>query len=146
MMKFRGLNKLQSKVLLGLIIFILPVITCKAQSNVPSVDSLAAKIEFEQDTIDYGIVPLKSNPYRYINFKNAGKEPLIISVFGDVATPVEYPTTPIQPGQNAKIKIYYPTTRPGPFNCIVGINSNAIPHQQIVLIKGWVLSSDGKTK
>lgn len=140
-MKFRVPNKLHSRTLLLHILFILPIVYCKGQST-PAQDSLAAKITFQHDTFDYGIVPLNSNPYRYIRFSNTGKEPLLISVFGDVVHPVKYPTVPIQPGQSAEIKISYPTGRPGPFMNFIAVNSNATPHQKIIYVKGWVLHAE----
>jgi len=141
MMKFRGPNKLRCRYFLLLILFILPIIYCKGQSSSIQ-DSLAAKISLQHDTLDYGIIPRNSNPYRYIKFSNTGKEPLIISVFGDVVTPVKYPKEPIGPGESAEIKISYPTDKVGPFVNFIAINSNANPPQKIIYVKGWVLHTE----
>jgi hypothetical protein len=141
MMKFRGLNKLQSGKLVLLFLFILPIIYCKGQFN-SSMDSLAPKITFQHDTLDYGIIPRNSNPFRYIKFSNTGKEPLLISVFGDVVIPVKYPKEPIGPRQSAEIKISYPTDKVGPFVNFIAINSNANPPQKIIYVKGWVLHAE----
>jgi hypothetical protein len=141
MMKFRGLNKLHPGTLLLLIISILPAISCKGQFY-SAPDSLGPKITVKHDTFDYGIIQRYSNPYRYIKFTNTGKEPLMISVFGDVVSPVKYPKTPIEPGQSGEIKIYYPTAKVGPFVNFIGINSNAFPRQKIIFVKGWVLHTE----
>jgi len=140
-MKFRELNKLNTGIPLLLIIFILPVISCRAQSNSKQ-DTLGPKIKFQHDTFDYGIIPRNSNSYRYIIFSNTGNEPLMISVFGDIVTPVKYPKEPIQPGESAEIKISYPTDRVGPFMNFIAITSNAFPRQKIIYVKGWILHAE----
>jgi hypothetical protein len=140
-MKFRGLNKLQPRRVVLLIIFILAVIACKAQF-IPATDSLGPKLTLKHDTFDYGIVPRNSNPYRYVKFTNTGKEPLMISVFGDIVSPVKYPKEPIEPGRSGEIKIYYPTARIGPFMNFIAITSNTVPNQKIIYVKGWVLHTE----
>jgi hypothetical protein len=144
MMKFRGPNKLHPRRLLLLIIFILPVIYCKGQF-IPAPDSLGPKIKCVHDTLDYGIIPRNSNPYRYIKFTNTGREPLMISVFGDVVSIVKYTREPILPGESGEIEIHYPTDKVGPFMNFIGINSNATPHQKIVYVKGWILHAEANT-
>jgi hypothetical protein len=141
MMKFIGLNKLHPGTLLLLIIFTLPVISCKGQFDTAP-DSLGPKITIKHDTFDYGMIPRYSNPYRHITFTNTGKEPLMISVFGDVVSPVKYTKTPIEPGQSGEIKIHYPTARVGPFVNFIAINSNAFPRLKIIYVKGWVLHTE----
>jgi len=137
-MRFRGLNKLQSRILQLLLVFIIPVISCHGQSN-SAADNPGPKLTIAHDTIDYGIIPRNSNPYRYIKFTNTGNEPFILSVFGDVVVPVEYPHKPIQPGESGEIKISYPTNRVGPFMNFIGVNYNTNPTPKIIYVKGWVL-------
>ena len=133
MMKFRGPNKLLSGSLL--LFTILSISYCQGQSNSIQ-DSLAPKIKFEHDTIDYGVILRNSNPYRYIKFSNTGKEPLLLtSVFSDIVSVVNYPKEPILPGQSTEIKIAYPTEKMGRFINFVAITRNTTPSQKIIFFR-----------
>jgi hypothetical protein len=104
-------------------------------------DPNAPVMKFEKDTIDYGNVDYASDGYRYFNFTNTGKEPLIIkeahgSCGCTIPTP---PKEPIQPGQTAQIKVHYDTQRGGQsFFKTVTVTSNANPGTKMLYIKGFV--------
>ena len=108
-------------------------------------DLKGPKIEFENETIDYGEVEYASNGQREFVFKNTGNAPLIItkakgSCGCTVPTP---PKEPIMPGKTGIIKVKYDTKRGGrPFSKSVTIYSNAVNSPTKVLkIKGKVLAN-----
>lgn len=98
-------------------------------------------ITFQKDTIDYGTIAHNSDGYRYFNYTNTGKEPLIIAdVHGSCGCTV--PTAskePLQPGQSNKLKVHYATDRVGRFVKTVTVNSNAVNASKVVVIIGNVL-------
>ena len=61
-----------------------------------------AKIEFESETIDYGVIEKGSDGVRVFKFKNTGNAPLIVSAVKSSCgcTVPKKPTAPILPGEN----------------------------------------------
>lgn len=118
-------------------------IAAKAQTTgetPPPENPNAAEITFENETVDYGTIPHKAEPYREFVFTNTGKEPLIISnCKGSCGCTVpKCPTTPIAPGATGKIQVRYDTNRIGPFSKSVTVVSNAKSSPKVVRIKGVV--------
>lgn len=114
--------------------------TSKQQMSNPK----APKFEFKGgETHDFG--NLKEGPqaeYAF-EFKNTGKEPLIISNASASCgcTTPEWPKEPVMPGKTGKITVRYNTQgRPGPFNKTVFITSNAAGEKDRyeLFIKGTV--------
>ncbi len=95
----------------------------KANPNGPKFEFIGG------DVHDFGTV--KEGPAAEYNFefKNVGKEPLIISnaqASCGCTTP-EWPKEPILPGKKGKILVRYNTQgRPGPIDKTVWITSNAV--------------------
>lgn len=89
----------------------------------------APKFQFKGgDSHDFGTVK-EGDPAEYsFEFKNVGKEPLIItnaSASCGCTTPI-WPKEPVLPGKTNKIVVKYNTMgRPGPFTKEVFITSNA---------------------
>ena len=113
----------------------------KAQDAATPADPNAPVMNFKHDTIDYGTIAHNADGYRYFDFTNNGKEPLIIkeargSCGCTVPTP---PKEPIQPGQSAQIKVHYATDRVGRFIKSVTVISNANPGTKVLYIMGNVL-------
>lgn len=112
----------------------------------------APKFEFKGGvTHDFG--NLKEGPVaeHVFEFKNTGKEPLIISNASASCgcTTPEWPKEPVLPGKTGKITVRYNTQgRPGPFNKSVFITSNAAHDRDRyeLYIKGTVEGSGGATK
>jgi hypothetical protein len=81
------------------------------------------------ETHDFGTVKEGPSAEYTFEFKNAGKEPLIISnaqASCGCTTP-EWPKEPILPGKTGKILVRYNTQgRPGPIDKTVWITSNAV--------------------
>lgn len=110
-------------------------LTTTAQDN-------GAKIEFTQETIDYGNIAKGSDGVRVFEFANTGNSPLVISnAKGSCGCTVPtWPKEPIMPGETGKIQVKYDTKRVGPIRKTVTITSNAIDAPTKVLkIKGTVM-------
>ena len=102
------------------------------------------KIEFKQETIDYGTVSKgDDNGLRVFEFTNIGDSPLVIS---DVksscgCTVPTRPTEPVAPGKTGKIEVQY-NMNPGVINKTITVTSNAVNKQDGMIplrIKGTVI-------
>ncbi len=100
----------------------------------------APQIEFETEVVDYGTIEQGANGVREFKFTNKGKEPLIIkNARGSCGCTVpSWPKEPIQPGQDAVIKVKYDTQRIGPINKSVTVTTNAATPTKVLRIKGQV--------
>ncbi|MBP6624670.1 MAG: DUF1573 domain-containing protein [Chitinophagaceae bacterium] len=112
------------KHLLSVLLVLVSTLSGFSQNNSPT----APIFSFVEETHDFGT--LKEGPvvsYDF-EFKNTGKEPLIIqscSASCGCTTP-EWTKTPIMPGQKGKLTVKYNTQgRVGTFNKTVYIASNA---------------------
>lgn len=143
-MKLPGLDSFKKSKLFFLLIFFLPIVHCKGQSNSP--DSLGPKMTFENDTVNYGKIYHNSNPYKIIKVYNTGKEPLLIeNIVGDVVQVVNYHKTPILPGQSSEIAIMRPIGGFGPFVNFLAITSNSNPNPKIIFVRGTVVPGEEPT-
>lgn len=100
----------------------------------------APEMNFENEVIDYGVIPQGADGKREFVFTNTGKEPLIITnAKGSCGCTVPtWPKEPIAPGEEAVIKVKYDTQRIGNFTKTVTITSNAKNSPKVVRIKGIV--------
>jgi len=100
----------------------------------------AAEIAFSKDLHDFGTINKGDNGTIEFNFKNTGKEPLIISnAQGSCGCTVPvWPKEPIAPGASSSIKVTYDTKRVGAFTKTVTITSNAVTSSKTITIKGVV--------
>ena len=76
---------------------------------------------------------------------NTGNEPLLIvkAQAGCGCTAINYPETPIQPGDTATVSITYnPSGRPGQFTKQAIIFTNTVPKRTILEISGNVIPTD----
>lgn len=104
----------------------------------------APKFKFKEETYDFGNVKEGPLAEHIFEFKNVGKEPLIIqsASAGCSCTTPEWPKEPILPGKKGQIIIRYKTEgRPGPFMKDVFIVSNAVSEKERfeLHIKGTVV-------
>lgn len=106
---------------LGAVIFFLLPMTAKGKEK--------AEIAFAEKTHNFGIVKEDGGPVSYdFQFVNDGKGNLIIydATAQCGCTRPEYPKNPVAPGKNGKIRVTYnPIGRPGPFEKVVTVRSNA---------------------
>lgn len=103
-----------------------------------------AKITFEKTTHDFGTIEEGPTLTTKFEFKNEGKEPLILeNVKASCGCTVpSWPKEPILPGQTSSIEVKYNTVkRPGSFNKSVTITSNATESTKVVYIKGNVTAA-----
>ncbi|MDE6236389.1 MAG: DUF1573 domain-containing protein [Muribaculaceae bacterium] len=104
----------------AVILFLLPM-TAKGKEK--------AEIAFAEKTHNFGIVKEDGGPVSYdFQFVNDGKGNLIIydATAQCGCTRPEYPKNPVAPGKNGKIRVTYnPIGRPGPFEKVVTVRSNA---------------------
>lgn len=101
-----------------------------------------AKIEFKNETVDYGEVAKGGDGVRVFEFTNTGNAPLIIT---DVksscgCTVPKKPKGPVAPGESSTIEVKYDTNRVGPIRKTVTVYSNADEPIKALKIKGTVLS------
>ena len=106
----------------------------------------SAKIEFKNETIDYGEIAKGSDGVRVFEFTNTGDAPLVIS---DVksscgCTIPKKPEAPILPGKTGEIQVKYDTNRVGPIRKAITVTSNAETPTKVLKIKGTVLAEDSK--
>ncbi|MGB0896476.1 MAG: DUF1573 domain-containing protein [Flavobacteriaceae bacterium] len=87
----------------------------------------AAKIEFKNNTIDYGKIENGSNGIRVFEFTNTGNAPLVITKVKSSCgcTVPKKPTAPIAPGKKGQIEVKYDTKRTGFIRKTITVTSNA---------------------
>jgi hypothetical protein len=87
----------------------------------------AAKIEFKNDTIDYGTIENGSDGIRVFEFTNIGNAPLVITNVKSSCgcTVPKKPTAPIAAGEKGKIEVKYDTKRTGFIRKTITVTSNA---------------------
>lgn len=122
--------------------FTVNLLNASAQQAVVS-NSTAAKIKFESEIIEYGVMQQDANGIRELKFTNVGKEPLILSnVQSSCGCLVaNWTKEPIAPGKTGVIKAHYDTKRVGKFEKTLTVVSNDTERPTIVLkVKGEVLA------
>jgi hypothetical protein len=101
----------------------------------------AGEFKFKEETHDYGEVMEGPTAETDFEFKNVGKEPIIISeAHGSCGCTVpKWPQEPILPGKKGVIHVTYNTQgRQGPIMKDVTINSNAKQQPMVLHIRGTV--------
>ena len=100
--------------------------------------------QFENETVNYGVIAINSDGHRSFTFTNVGNEPIIITkVKGSCGcTVATKPNEPILPGETAEIGVKYATNRLGGFSKTITITSNASEISKVVRIKGNVVAPD----
>jgi len=84
------------------------------------------EIKFTYLIYDYGNIYKNGDGVSYFEFKNTGKADLQLSNVSSSCgcTVPQWPKEPIPPGQSAQIKVSYNTSRVGPINKNVYVDSN----------------------
>lgn len=103
-----------------------------------------AKIQFEEETIDYGEITKGSDGVRVFKFTNTGNAPLVIeNVTSSCGCTIpKKPEEPIMPGETGEIEVKYDTKRVGPIRKTVTVYSNADEPTKALKIKGKVLDGE----
>jgi ABC-type molybdate transport system substrate-binding protein len=103
-----------------------------------------AKIEFKNETIDYGEIKEGSDGVRVFEFTNTGNVPLVIANVTSSCgcTIPKKPEEPIQPGKTGEIQVKYNTKLVGPIRKTITVYSNASEPTKSLKIKGRVIEED----
>ena len=118
-----------------------PHLQQQPQTPPPPPDPNAGKFKFEEETHDFGTVPEGPLAECDFEFKNVGKEPIVIKeAHGSCGCTVPtWPHDPILPKHKAKIHVTYNTQgRVGQINKDVTITSNASNNPMRLHITGTV--------
>lgn len=109
----------------------------------------AAEITFDKSLLnprgqvqyDYGTIAQNSDGVCEFNFKNTGKEPLVLSKVRSSCgcTVPTWPRKPIMPGKQEAIKVKYDTRRMGRIHKSITIYSNAKNSPVVARITGKVV-------
>ena len=111
-------------------------------ANIPNQPDNSTKphIKFETTSHDFGKIVQNGNGKFSFDFKNTGKEPLIIQNVRSSCgcTVASRPNAPILPGESSKISVRYDTRRLGTFHKNITVTSNADNASVVLYIKGVV--------
>lgn len=109
-----------------------------------------AKIEFKEETINYGtVVKGEDSGKRIFEFTNTGNEPLVIKDAKSSCgcTVPSFPKEPIAPGATSTIEVQY-NMNPGPISKTITVTTNAINKESGMIalrIKGLVIVKEEKS-
>lgn len=105
----------------------------------------APKLEFVEETHNFGSIPEGPQATHEFKFRNTGKEPLILTnvkASCGCTTP-SWPKEPVLPGKEAVITATYNTQgRPGSFTKSITVTSNASEPSKVIYIKGEVIKAE----
>lgn len=108
------------------------------------------KIEFKEETINYGTVTKgEDTGKRIFEFTNTGNEPLLIKEAKSSCgcTVPSYPKEPIAPGASGIIEVQY-NMNPGPISKTITVTTNAVNKENGMIalrIKGNVIVKEEKS-
>lgn len=101
--------------------------------------------KFDQETYNFGKISEGDKVTHEFKFKNTGTAPLIISdaMASCGCTVPEFPTEPIAPGKEGKIKVVFNSAgKIGKQNKVVTLTSNAEPQKTALYLVGEVLEKN----
>lgn len=113
--------------------------TSESKTNVPSTGT--AEMTFEKKEHDFGVINPDSKVDYTFNFKNTGKEDLIISnAQGSCGCTIpEYPKEAIKPGETGKIKVSFNSAgKSGNQQKSVTITANTEVGKELLTIKAQI--------
>ena len=102
--------------------FYLKLLTGKEQE----VSAIQTTVELSAQVLDFGTFPKEETKTGEILFKNTGDKPFVIYdvVTSCGCTKVDYPKTPVRPGETLKLAITYEADKPGFFNKSLKVYGN----------------------
>lgn len=105
----------------------------------------APKIEFKEETYNFGELVEGPQVTHEFKFVNTGKEPLVLSnvkASCGCTTP-SWPKEAVLPGKESTILVTYNTQgRPGPFTKSITVTSNSSAPSKVIYIKGEVIKGE----
>ena len=108
--------------------------------SLSSMTLFIAEFKFDQETHDFGKIPVdKPVSYEY-KFSNAGDEPIVISAVQPTCgcSVAEFTKTPVKPGEAGSIKVTFNAAAKGPFTKSFIVKSNTKTPVKTLTIKGIV--------
>jgi hypothetical protein len=104
-------------------------------------DIKAPKIEWEEESFDFGNVKHKNPVDVVFKFKNTGNAPLILSKVEASCgcTDVQYKKAPIMPGQTGELSVTFDAEDMGIFSKSVNVTTNTNPAMTILKFNGEVV-------
>lgn len=123
------------------LVSIVAISGCGFSQNPPAKENKnAPEIVFTTLEHDFGTIPYEGNGTYVFEFKNTGKEPLVLSDVHSTCgcTTPEWPKTPIKKGQKGQITVKYNTKIIGSFTKPVYVTSNGKTPSIKLTIKGTV--------
>lgn len=121
----------------GLMSFtVLPV-----KNGTSKIEAAVSTITWKSESVDVGEIPQNKPKEVNFEFKNTGKEAVVITNVkascGCTAT--DYTKTPIQPGETAKITATYNAANKGAFSKTVTVTTSAEEAPKVLSFKGTVI-------
>lgn len=100
-----------------------------------------ARIEFNNNTYDFGTIDFGGDGTCEFAFTNTGREPLVLSNVKSTCgcTVPEWPHEPVKAGETGILKVTYDTYRVGAFTKSITVYSNASNSPNRLFIKGRVI-------
>jgi hypothetical protein len=107
----------------------------------PEARTLFPYAVLEQTEVDFGIVTEGSPIQGTIRITNEGEvELLVVKVRGSCGLMIgSWPAEPVGQGEQLQISFRYDSSRPGPFERLVTIHTNAWQKDLVVKVRGEVL-------
>ncbi len=141
--------KQMKKIFFGLIMILCVSVTVNAQSIAPTTSTAQAAVPAKLAAIsfvdkdnkyEFGSIPQGTPVTHVFNFKNTGKEPLILSTVNTTCgcTVPEWPKEPILPGASGAIKVTYNAANLNEFTKVITVVSNAATPTTSITIHGDV--------
>ena len=121
-------------------LFLAGIFTCTDNTENRS-KKKESRIEFKNNTYDFGTIDFGSDGTCEFIFTNTGKEPLMLSNVKSTCgcTVPEWPHEPVKAGENGILKVTYDTYRVGAFTKSITVYSNAANSPIRLFIKGKVI-------
>ena len=101
-------------------------------------------VMFKKQSHDFGTIPDSKKVYTVFEFKNSGKEPLIvISAEGSCGCTVpSWPKKSILPGDTGSIEVAFdPNGKSGEQSKIVTVTTNTEPKTTVITVKATIVKS-----
>ena len=128
------------------VIILATVVSCSQSSNANNDKKGAAEITFVAAEHDFGTIEQGSDATCTFEFKNTGKEALVLSSVPTTCgcTVPTWTREPVKKKKTGEIKIHYNTNHGGSFVKSITVYSNATNSPVTLKIKGTVLQSSNK--
>jgi hypothetical protein len=110
----------------------------KAETTAPATPQNPDAMKFKEEIHDFGTIPQNKPVTQEFNFKNTGKEPIVIqNVHASCGcTTPEWTKEPVLPGKTGTVKATYNAAAAAPFTKTITVTSNI--GTKMLTIKGTV--------